>query len=124
MVPCAVAKYGRPITIYMSAIVHFFAFLFLGPSQLLNLPQNVGFIFAAIILKGAADPFMFIPIFPEIIEYCQSTFISYTIGPISDVVSSIGNIIIEFGVLTSTIFGVLLANTFGYRYSCDFWFFL
>lgn len=94
LVPCAVAKFGRVITIYMSCVAHFIAFAFLGPSQLLNIPQHIGCIIAAIILKGAADPFMFIPIFPEIIEYCQRTFKGYTIGPISDVVASIGNIII------------------------------
>ena len=53
---------------------------------------------------------MFIPIFPEIIQYISDTHPRYTIGPISDVVSSIGNILIEIGGLSATIFGILLVN--------------
>ena len=40
MVPCAVQRVGRTLTIYIALLFHFFAFLFLGPSLVFNMPQR------------------------------------------------------------------------------------
>ncbi len=64
LVPCSINKCGRPITVLVSLVIHFIAILLLGPSKMFGFPESVNLVMTAIVLKGIADPFMFVPLFP------------------------------------------------------------
>ena len=74
---------GRPRTVFASLVVHFFAFVVFGPSRIFQLPKSPNLIIAGLVLKGVVDPFMYVPIFPDIID---QTLLKYkgkfTIGPV------------------------------------------
>ncbi len=58
-VPWISNRLGRILCIFLTSLVHFFAFLFLGPSKVFGLPGNPNLILLGLAMKGIADPFMF-----------------------------------------------------------------
>ena len=106
-------------------MVHFFAFLFLGPSQIFQLPASPGLILLGLALKGIADPFMFNLCIPEIIDFLLNKYKGkYTIGPISDVVSGFENFTLDIASMVGTSIGFLMYEAIGFRLTCDFYFLL
>ena len=63
-VPPVVSKIGGVLSIFFASLLHCFVFILFGPSQLLGLPDSPEMIYAALALKGVADPFVYIPAIP------------------------------------------------------------
>lgn len=123
--PALTRKVGHNITIFIGCSIHFLSYIFIGPSQVLGLPESESLILVGLALKGLADPLQFIPVFPELIEYFRSTHEGkWQIGPASDVISAIGSMTIEAGVIFGTILGFVLYATIGFRYGSDVFFFM
>ena len=77
-----------------------------GPSQVFQFPKSEYLIVAGLIVKDIADPFMYVPIFPDIIDQTYKRYKgTYTIGPIGDVVSAIANLMLDMGLATGQILG-------------------
>ncbi len=96
-----------------------------GPSLVFSLPANAEIILAGVALKGLLDPFLFIPAFPEMINYFRDLHPNtYFIGPVGDVMGSLGNVTIDISVLAATFFGHYAYTDLGYRKATDLFLFL
>lgn len=70
------------------------------------MPSSVHLIVVGLAFKGIADPFIYIPIIPEIVAALLRKYRpTYTIGPITDVAVSFGNFLIDLASLLATILG-------------------
>ena len=122
-VPHLSARLGRTVCIFVSSVVHFIAFLFMGPSMIFGLPGDPNLILLGLGLKGLADPFMFNLCIPEIIDFLFRKYEGqYEIGPISDVVSGFENFILDIASMVGTTIGFLIYQAIGFRYTCDLFF--
>ena len=62
----------RRVVLILASVCCAFAYLFVGPSQLLKFPDTIGMMTVGQVLLGCALPFQFVPVLPEMTEYaCQ-----------------------------------------------------
>lgn len=115
-VPLVVRCLGRVLTLFMAAMVQFLAFIFVGPSLMFGLPASAEIIMLGVALKGLLDPFLFIPVIPEMIEHFRNKHANqYFIGPVGDVMSSLANVIIDAAVIIASFCGHMAFESLGFR---------
>lgn len=87
-------------------IGHFVSLIFFGP--LFSFPKNQYLIYTGLAMMGLVGSMQFAPVFPEIIKDFHKKNSKYQIGPISDVVSAIGNMVVEVGAITGSVAGMII----------------
>lgn len=111
---------GRPLTLFIASVAQFLAFIFVGPSLIFGLPPNAEIIMLGITMKGFLDPFLFIPVIPEMIDRFRNKHPNqYFIGPVGDVMSSLANVTIDIAVLSGSFCGHLAFESLGFRQASD-----
>lgn len=113
-------KFGGILCIFFGSLFHLVSFIFIGPSHFFMMPNNPDLIILGLAFKGVADPFIYIPIIPEIVAALLRKYRpTYTIGPISDVAVSFANFLIDLASVLATILGYLTYKQVGFRITSD-----
>lgn len=118
-VPLILDKLGNVKALLIANIVHFFSQIFLGPSELLGLYPNLYLVGTGMAFMGLIGSLHFAPVFPEIIKDFQANNPQYQVGPISDVVSAIGNMVVEIGAISGSVLGMIFSTQFTFRTTVD-----
>jgi len=68
--PCTCEHISRKFMFIVSMVVFGLDMFLMGPSKILNFPQQWYYVAAAFPILGFAQTFVFIPIIPEMLERC------------------------------------------------------
>ena len=90
-----------------------------GPSQILNLPENINLMIAGMAALGLSMSFIFAPILPEIMDAVQEKEQIGENSQLNDRASGLYNVSYGIGCMMAPIMGGILNQFYGYKTTCD-----
>lgn len=116
-VPSGIQKRAILIT---AAFLSFFSNLFVGPSKVFQIPNNIWMLSLGQILRGCIDPFILVPSLPEMIETALPLYPAYCESQINDISSGLFNMFLGLGQILGPLFGAQMTENYGFQTCCDY----
>ena len=109
----------KRVTIILSAIMSGVAFIFVGPSQMLDFPNTLLLMAIGQALVGIFTATMMIPGLPEMVESMKPKFPKEQERQVNDYSSGIFNSFLGFGQVLAPMYGSTVTANYGFRLTSD-----
>ena len=109
----------KRVTIILSAIMSGVAFIFVGPSQMLDFPNTLVMMAIGQALVGIFTATMMIPGLPEMVESMKPKFPKEQERQVNDYSSGIFNSFLGFGQVLAPMYGSTVTANYGFRLTAD-----
>ena len=93
--------------------------VFIGPSQILALPETLVLVVIGLVMSGSCMAPMTIPVLPEMIEASQEKFPSQNARVTNNYVGAIFNTALGLGTCIGPLYGATAYERLNFRLTCD-----
>ena len=107
-------KVERRAVISVAFLAIGLSFALVGPSNLLNIPDNLILMTIGLMLVYSLQPFLLIPLLPDMTEYAQKRYHSSTHETVNNMCSGIFNSVLYFGNALGSMIGSILDEENGF----------